>query len=101
MNGNDLIQIKLAVEGMKAQIIKAFDVETIIKGIQAATSKAVDEFDIQTYIQKVVEDVFYCAGAEAKEELCQKYSCQWAEAIEVLINRKIEQALKGADENTD
>ncbi len=90
----DMIQIKIAVEGMKAEIIKAFDVEHISAAIETATRKAVDEFDMGNFIRRTVEGVFYRAGEMALEELAEKYGSKWADDLSRIMDAKIEQALK-------
>ena len=89
----DMIQIKLAVEGMKAQIIKAFDAEQISKGIREATEKAVDEFDMGKYIEDTVRFVFDRAQELAVEELAQKYGSRWVNDLSSLIDKKIDEVL--------
>ncbi len=90
----DMIQIKIAVEGMKAEIIKAFDVEHISAAIEKATREAVDEFDMDNFIKRTVEDVFSQAGEMAIEELARKYGSKWADDLSRIMDAKIEQALK-------
>ena len=91
----DMIQIKIAVEGMRAEIIKAFNVEEISAAIEKSTRKAVDEFDMANYIKQTVEGVFYQAGEMAIGELTKKYGNRWADDMSRIIDKKIEQALKG------
>ena len=91
----DMIQIKIAVEGMKAQIIKAFDAEHISAAIERATTKAVDNFDMDKFIEQTIEGVFYQAGEKAIGELSEKYGSRWADDMTRIIDAKIEQALKG------
>jgi len=90
----DMVQIKIAVEGMKAQIIKCFDAEQIANSIKAATKKAVEAFDMNTYLQRTIEDVFEQARENAISDLAQEYSSRWTEDISKLIDKKIDQALK-------
>lgn len=91
---HDMIQIKLAVEGMKAEIVKAFDVSAISAGIRAATEKAVAEFDMDNYIRCAVEQVFEHAREAAVDELCAAYGHKWADAIRDNVDEKIRIALK-------
>lgn len=91
----DMIQIKIAVEGMKAQIIKAFDAKQISSAIRKATEKAVDEFDMELFIKHTIEEVFSQSREIAIGELSEKYGSRWADDISRLIDEKIEEALKG------
>lgn len=90
---NDMVQIKIAVEGMKAEIVKAFDVARISDAIKDATEKAVEEFDIENYIKATVERVFDLSRTQAIANLVDKYSFRWENQIEALVDSKIEQAL--------
>ena len=90
----DMIQIKIAVEGMKAEIVKCFDVVQISNGIRKATEKAVDDFDMETYIKYTIEGVFNQAREQAIGELSTKYSEQWVDDLSRIIDAKISQALK-------
>jgi len=94
----DMIQIKIAVEGMKAEIIKAFDAEHISAAIEKATTKAVDDFDMDKFIKQTVEGVFYQAGEMAIVELAKKYGSRWADDMSRIIDAKIDQALKAEKE---
>lgn len=85
----DMIQIKLAVEGMKAEIIKCFDAEQISKAIRKATEKAVAGFDMKKYIEYTVEGVFNQAREVAIEQLSAKYGSRWAGNISTLVDEKI------------
>ena len=91
----DMIQIKIAVEGMKAQIITAFDAEKISADIKKATEKAVDEFDMDNFIKRTTEDIFDQSREIAIIELSGKYGSRWADDLSKIIDDKIEQALKG------
>ncbi len=98
---NDMIQIKLAVEGMKAEIVKAFDVQEIAKSIRLATEKAVSEFDMKNYIDKTIESVLSCAGEVAINELSRKYGAVWANKISIIVDEKIAEALKAYKDYKD
>jgi len=91
---DDMIQIKIAVEGMKAEIVKAFDVVSISSAIKQATEKAVEKFDMASYIERAVEAVFDHARDKAIEELAEKYGHRWTSDLGIIIDEKIEQALK-------
>ena len=91
----DMIKIKLAVEGMQAEIIKVFDASEIADGIRQATEKAVKEFDLENFVANTIERVLECAREKAIEDLSAKYGGKWSDMIEQLIDEKIEQALKG------
>ena len=88
-----MIQIKIAVEGMKAEIIKAFDVRQISEGIRAATEKAVEEFDVENYIRRAVEDVLYQAREKALDELGGEYGSRLAATVEKLLDEKLAKLL--------
>ena len=94
---NDMIKIKLAVEGMRAEIVKAFDVRAISDGIRVATEKAVAEFDMESYIQSAVESVFTGAREAAVDELRAAYGHRWADEIKSLVDEKIGAALRSFD----
>ena len=89
----DMIQIKLAVEGMKAEIIKCFDVAQISKHIREATEKAVTDFDMAKFIKDTVDSVFFCAREKAIEGLSQEYGSKWAVDIERIVDDKIKESL--------
>ena len=89
----DMIQIKIAVEGMKAEIVRAFDVVEISSAIKSATTKAVDDFDMKTFIEKTVESVLNQAREYAIVELSEKYGQRWASELAVKVDEKIEEAL--------
>lgn len=91
---NDMMQIKLAVEGMKVEIVKAFDVQAISAGVRAATEKAVSDFDMETYIKSAVETVFACARDAALDELRASYGHRWADELRSVIDEKIKAILK-------
>jgi len=94
----DLIQswrLKIAAEGMKAEIIKAFDVVSISSAIKQATEKAVEKFDMASYIERAVEAVFDHARDKAIEELAEKYGHRWTSDLGIIIDEKIKQALEG------
>ena len=93
----DMIQIRLAVEGLKAEIVKCFDAEGISKAIRTATEKAVNDFDMETFIKDTTEGVFNQAREVAITELSEKYGSQWADDLTRIIDDKIEQALKEDD----
>ncbi len=76
-----MVQIKLIVESMKVQIIKAFDVTEISNAILIATEKAVDDFDMSKYIKLTIEDVIIQARDKAIEQLLEKYSDRWADEL--------------------
>ena len=89
----DMIQIKLAVEGMKVQIVKAFDAQEISKAVRKATEKAVDAFDMDSYIKSTVEAIFNRARETAISQVSQKYGEQWASDLSVYIDSKIAEAI--------
>ncbi len=90
----DMIKIKLAVEGMQAEIIKAFDVKAISSAIRSATEKVVAEFDIENYIASTVATVFARARDAAIDELQETYGDRWADEIRVLVDDKLRRALE-------
>ena len=92
----DMIKIRLAVEGMKAEIVKAFDVNAVSTGIRVAAEKAVSEFDMETYIKDTVATVFAHARDSAIDELRAAYGHRWADEISSLVDEKLRTALKSA-----
>ncbi len=95
----DMIQVKLIVEGIKAEIVKAFDVVAISSAVRRATEKAVDEFDMKTFIQETVETVFHRAREAAIQDVAEKYSSTWSNSLSFLIDNKIEKALQEIKES--
>ena len=94
----DMVQVKLAVEGMKAQIIKCFDAKQIAAGIRAATDKAVAEFDMQSYIDKVVGQVFYSAADYVREQLREEYGHRLFSRISDMVDAKLDEILLDGDD---
>ena len=90
----DMIKIKLAIEGMKAEIVKVFDVAAISAGVEQATEKALSEFDFESYVNRVIESVLRRAAEKATEELYSEYGSRLAEQVEAILEKKLEQALK-------
>jgi hypothetical protein len=89
----DMIQIKLAVEGMRAQIVKVFSVQEISQAIEKATDKVVADFDMEVYIKSTIIGVFNQAREKAIEELSQVYGAKWASDVERIVDEKISKAL--------
>ena len=91
---NDMVQIKLGVEGMKHEIIKCFDIQSISAGIRAATEKAVSEFDMESYIAGVVADVMCRARDSAIDELQASYGHRLCDEVTVLVDNRLKEVFK-------
>ena len=95
----DMIQIRLVVERMKAEIVKAFDVVEISSAIKKAADKAVKDFDMKTYIEETVEKVFDQAREIATQDVAKKYGEIWSDSLSYLINAKIDKEIEEIKEN--
>ena len=91
---DDMMKIKIAVEGMKAEIVEAFSAEEVSACIKTAADKAVADFDMETYIKDTLRYVLGDAQDKAIEILCERYGPRWAEEISTIIDNKIGEALK-------
>ncbi len=90
----DMLQIKIAVEGMKAQIVQAFNSDDISRAVKMAADKALLEFNMDKFITDTIEQVLYSAKEEALKELSQQYGSKWADKIAEKIDEKIEELTK-------
>lgn len=65
----DLVKIRLTVESLQAEVVKALNPDVIAEAISIAAEKAVAQFDFEQCAKEAFHEAMYAAKRKATQQL--------------------------------